>query len=261
MEKIISLENKHAKLWKKLKNKKNRLKYKLYLLEGWHLVEEAINDYNVKINCIFGTDIGLKNHQGELPNDVQIIEINQKIADSISDVITNQGIFAEVILNYNNELPDNLEGPWLLLDNIQDPGNIGTMVRTADAAGFEGVIFGDGTVDQYNPKVVRSMQGSQFHLKIIKNDLHDSIKVLHKYGYEVYGSKLDPKATNYQSISKKSQFGLIMGNEGNGMQNSLGEQTDANLYIPILGRAESLNVAVAAGILMFQLMKDSDKIN
>lgn len=124
MEKIISLENKHVKLWKKLKNKKDRLKYKLYLLEGWHLVEEAINDYNVKINCIFGTDIGLKNHQEELPNDVQIIEINQKIADSVSDVITNQGIFAEVTLNYDNELPDNLEGPWLLLDNIQDPGNI-----------------------------------------------------------------------------------------------------------------------------------------
>ncbi|XIF20324.1 MAG: RNA methyltransferase [Acetilactobacillus jinshanensis] len=147
------------------------------------------------------------------------------------------------------------QGDWLLLDQVQDPGNIGTMVRTADAAGFSGVIFGKGTASPYNPKVVRAMQGSQFHLTLARGDLNDWIRDLIKNDVPVYGTVLDPQAVDYRKVNSADNFGLVMGNEGNGMQKKLLNLTTKNLYIPIRGRAESLNVAVAAGILMFELIK------
>ena len=148
-----------------------------------------------------------------------------------------------------------LTRPWLLLDNVQDPGNIGTMVRTADAAGFAGVAFGTGTVDIHQPKVERSMQGSQFHLQLISTDLTALVAQLQAQGAPVYGSELNPQAAEYLDVDAPAAFGLIMGNEGNGMSPELLAQTDQNLYIPIKGQAESLNVAVAAGILMFGLYR------
>ena len=148
-----------------------------------------------------------------------------------------------------------LTRPWLLLDNVQDPGNIGTMVRTADAAGFAGVAFGTGTVDIHQPKVERAMQGSQFHLQLISTDLDKLVDQLQAQGSPVYGSELNPQAARYLDIDAPASFGLIMGNEGNGMSRELLARTDQNLYIPIKGQAESLNVAVAAGVLMFGLYR------
>ncbi|TPR15338.1 TrmH family RNA methyltransferase [Apilactobacillus timberlakei] len=256
MEKIISVKNDRIKAWKKLSNKKGREKQSAYLLESWHLVNEALNA-NQDIKVILTTAKQLTLHQNELSYyNSELIEINDEVAKYLGSTITPQGIFAIVGLPSKEDINENnINGSWLLLDNIQDPGNIGTMVRTADAAGMSGVIFGKGTSSQFNPKVLRSMQGSQFHLKIIEGNLLYWIDILKDKNYQVYGSELNEDAFIYNEIVPSENFALIMGNEGNGMQDDLLKITDKNLYIPIKGNAESLNVAIASGILMFHLKK------
>jgi len=256
MEKINSLQNVHVKAWKKLQTKKGRKQQGLYLLDGWHLVNEAVKA-KVSIKTLLITEKQL-NTDPDLTKFPAIIEISEEVASHISATVTPQGVFALAVLPKPAADPLaqlDLTRPWLLLDNVQDPGNIGTMVRTADAAGFAGVAFGTGTVDVHQPKVERSMQGSQFHLQLLSTDLGALVQRFHAAGLPVYGSELNPQAAQYLDVDAPAGFGLVMGNEGNGMSAELLAQTDQNLYIPIKGRAESLNVAIAAGILMFGLYR------
>jgi TrmH family RNA methyltransferase len=142
----------------------------------------------------------------------------------------------------------------LLIDAVQDPGNIGTMIRTADAAGIDAVILGEGCADLYNPKVVRSTQGSLFHMPVIKGNLSEIIDELKQIGTPVYGTALEG-ASPFEEVEKSSRFALLVGNEGQGVSKELLEKTTKNLYIPIYGKSESLNVGIAAGILMYHLRK------
>ncbi|MFB9770616.1 TrmH family RNA methyltransferase [Lactiplantibacillus modestisalitolerans] len=256
MDKINSLQNAHVKAWKKLQTKKGRKQQGQYLLEGWHLVNEAVKAH-VSVQTLLITEKQLATAP-DLTKFPAVIEISEEVAKHISATVTPQGVFALAKLPAvkADPLSDlDLSRPWLLLDNVQDPGNIGTMVRTADAAGFAGVAFGTGTVDLHQPKVERSMQGSQFHLQLVSTDLNALVAKMQAAGIPVYGSELNPRASQYLEINAPACFGLIMGNEGNGMDAELLTRTDRNLYIPIKGRAESLNVAVAAGILMFGLYR------
>ena len=255
MEKINSLQNVHVKAWKKLQTKKGRKQQGQYLLDGWHLVNEAVKAH-VAIQTLLITEKQLAT-KPDLTHFPAVIEISDEVAKHISATVTPQGVFALATLPAAIEDLSQLDlmRPWLLLDNVQDPGNIGTMVRTADAAGFAGVAFGTGTVDIHQPKVERAMQGSQFHLQLISTDLNQLVDQLQAQGAPVYGSELNPQAARYLDIDAPASFGLIMGNEGNGMSQELLTRTDQNLYIPIKGQAESLNVAVAAGILMFGLYR------
>jgi len=255
MEKINSLQNAHVKAWKKLQTKKGRKQQEQYLLDGWHLVNEAVKA-KVPIKTLLITAKQLET-EPDLTRFPAVIEISEEVASHISATVTPQGVFAVIVLpKQTDDLAKlDLSRPWLLLDNVQDPGNIGTMVRTADAAGFAGVAFGTGTVDIHQPKVERAMQGSQFHLQLISTDLNELIDQLQAADAPVYGSELNPEAAQYSDIDAPASFGLIMGNEGNGMSRDLLARTDKNLYIPIKGRAESLNVAIAAGILMFGLYR------
>lgn len=255
MEKINSLQNAHVKAWKKLQTKKGRKQQEQYLLDGWHLVNEAVKA-KVPIKTLLITGKQLET-EPDLTRFPAVVEISEEVASHISATVTPQGVFAVIVLpKQTDDLAKlDLSRPWLLLDNVQDPGNIGTMVRTADAAGFAGVAFGTGTVDIHQPKVERAMQGSQFHLQLISTDLNELIDQLQAADAPVYGSELNPEAAQYSDIDAPASFGLIMGNEGNGMSRDLLARTDKNLYIPIKGRAESLNVAIAAGILMFGLYR------
>jgi len=140
-----------------------------------------------------------------------------------------------------------------LLDHVQDPGNVGTLIRTADAAGFSGVILGEGSADIYSTKVLRSMQGSHFHLPVVSANLFEVIDQLKKEKVPVYGTELNPAAITYTSIPESASVALILGNEGQGVQKELLTQTDQNVYIPLYGAAESLNVGVAGGILMYHI--------
>ena len=253
METITSVQNSRVKSWQKLQTKKGRQASKTYLLDGWHLVQEAIQ-HEGKLHAIMATPEQLAEHQEALPLGVPAFEITTDIAKKLSDLVTPQGVFAEVSLPTATREPRFIhDGAWLFLDAIQYPGNIGTMVRTADAAGFAGVVFGNGSVDPYSPKALRAMQGSQFHMTLTTGDLQDWTAAFTQNDINVYGTQLDPEAADLFTIPAQSQFALIMGNEGQGMAADLAKMTTKNLYIPLTGDAESLNVAVAAGIAMFAL--------
>ena len=252
MEKIESIQNKQVKDWKKLLTRKGRKKQNRYLVEGLHLVEEALRSDAVIETVLIRED--KLNEYTYLIEDksVDAVIVTEEIAELLSDAVTDQGIIAVI---ESAETPNKITGekPVLMLDEVQDPGNLGTLVRTADAAGFEGVIIGKGSVDLYNPKTLRSAQGSQFHITIIHDDLETWITKFQDKGIPVYGTALDERAVSYRSVEPQNQFGLIVGNEGNGVNAKILEQTTKNLYIPIKGQAESLNVAIAASVLMFSL--------
>lgn len=251
-ERITSSQNKRVKQWRALTTKKGRKATQTYLLEGWHLVQEAIKA-QLPLTAIMGTEEQLTAHEGAFPA-VPVYELTDSIAQTIGDTSTPQGIFATASMPNDAHVdPKQATGVWLFLDQVQDPGNIGTMVRTADAAGLTGVVLGHGSVSRFLPKVLRSMQGSQFHVQLVEGDLHDWITAFTDRELPVYGTNLDPQAKDYREVPSLSQGAIVMGNEGNGMAPDLQRMTTQNLYIPIKGQAESLNVAIAAGIVMFRL--------
>lgn len=251
MKYIQSQQNPQVKQWKKLLTKKERDRSGTFLVEGYHLVEEALKQEGQVSEIIVSEKTGLppRLDAGQTP----IFMVTEEISDSLSDTEAPQGIFA-VCQQSNHDTSLEEAKTFLLIDAVQDPGNLGTMIRTADAAGIDGVIVGRGSVDIYNSKVLRSAQGSHFHLPIIRGDLHEWIPKLKEKHISVYGTALEG-ATAYTSISTTSSFALMVGNEGNGISKDLLADTTANLYIPIYGKSESLNVAVATGILLFYLKK------
>lgn len=252
MEKIVSAKNERVKQWKKLQTKKGREKAAAYLIEGFHLIDEASKNKAVILELIISEDNG---DSEKIPDvDEKTVLVSRDISKQLSETETPQGIFAVIEKQGPPETPI-LDKPYLFLDNVQDPGNLGTMIRTADAAGFGGVVLGKGTVDLYNSKVIRSMQGSHFHLPIFQGDLLEWFDLFQKENIPVYGTELNEAAVVYREIPPQSVFAVVMGNEGNGVSEELLKRTTKNLYIPIKGQAESLNVAVAAGILMFALIK------
>ncbi|GBG94990.1 rRNA methyltransferase [Ligilactobacillus salitolerans] len=255
MKVIQSTGNTTVKNWKKLQTRKGRNQQGKYLLEGWHLVREALTA-GEKISEIMVTSTAFAqiDLQADLPQEAALFEISEEVAQKLSATPSPQGIFATVIIDENASLrPDQATGAWLFLDTVQDPGNVGTMVRTADAAGFAGVVLSHGSVDFYQPKLVRSMQGSQFHIQISQGDLSEWTAAFQANSYPVFGSELNEKARSYDKVGRHENFALVMGNEGNGLSSKMLQQTSLNLYIPLKGKAESLNVAVAAGIMMFAL--------
>lgn len=252
-EKIESVHNQHVKNWRKLQTRKGRKKFGQYLFDGWHLVQEAAKSDQQLIDLI-GTSQELGQHQDIVSLFENVYEVSPAIIKDITETNTPQGIVAVAGLPDVHRIPqDHLSGAWLFLDRIQDPGNVGTMVRTADAAGFTGVVASNQTADFFNPKVVRSMQGSQFHVELVDGDLKKWIKDFQDADLPVFGTQLNPEAKDYRDVHPGENFALIMGNEGQGMAQELLQQTTANLYVPMRGSAESLNVAVSAGILMFRL--------
>ena len=250
MERILSKKNERVKKWKKLHTKKGRELTGFYLIEGFHLISEAI-EHGAKIHEFLVSE-QLKENTIENYSQDKVVMISKEIADYLSDTESPQGVFA-ILEKETPVLPTNFTKPYLFLDNVQDPGNVGTMIRTADAAGYGGVVLGKGTVDLYNSKVLRSTQGGHFHFPVYEGDLNSWFTLFKSHSFPIYGTELNEDAASYREIDAPEVYGLVMGNEGNGMSNELLKQTTKNLYIPITGQAESLNVAVAAGILMFSL--------
>ncbi|GKU81521.1 RNA methyltransferase [Niallia sp. NCCP-28] len=248
MKYIHSAKNSQVKEWKKRLTKKEREKTGTFLVEGFHLVEEAF-----KAEAIIDLIIS---EETELPawdyGDIPVTTVTKEIIEQLTDTETPQGIVALCKQLNHNEVIDSGK-TFMVMDQVQDPGNLGTIIRTADACGVDAVIIGDGTVDIYNPKVVRSAQGSHFHLPIIKVNLLSFMKEIKGKKIPVYGTSLE-NGKNYREVSPSDKgFCLIVGNEGKGVRKEILAETDVNLYIPIFGKSESLNVAVAAGILMYHL--------
>ncbi|MCL7749808.1 TrmH family RNA methyltransferase [Halalkalibacter alkaliphilus] len=249
MKRIDSVKNEHVKRWKKLHTKKGRETAGRFLVEGYHLVEEALKA-NMAVEYILMTEGAILPSSLSM-QDQDMIIVSDQVMKELSETETPQGIAAVCVIPTEPNV-DKVTGQYLLLDRIQDPGNLGTMIRTADAAGMTGVILGEGSVDVFNSKVIRATQGSIFHLPVIKGNLEKWIEVFKKSSIPVFGTALN-EASSYSAIQPQSHFALIMGNEGEGVAQPLLEKTDQNIYIPIHGQAESLNVSVAAGILLYYL--------
>lgn len=252
MQERTSVNNPQIKAIGKLNQKKYREESGYYLIEGFHLVEEALKA-RVKYREILATEEALSRlaQQGLAYDEDKLIKISQSVASHLSSTKNSQDIFMTVKINQPEHF-DFSYGKWVLLDDLADPGNVGTIIRTADAAGFDGVILSNKTVDLYNPKVQRSMQGSQFHLNLIKADLPEAIASLQAADIPVYASLLDPSAKQLGDFAPVAQVALIIGNEAHGVSPEIAALADEKLYIPIKGRAESLNAAVAAGIMIYQ---------
>lgn len=254
MQHIMSINNPQVKKWRKLQIRKERTKTNSYLIEGFHMIEEAMKYQKSLVNKIMVREDLIKTNElkeilKDIPND-QVVVVTKEIADGISTTETNQGLFAEMAIT-KPSFPIEIVKPFLLLDAVQDPGNAGTMIRTADAAGFQGVVLGKGTVDLYNDKTLRATQGSHFHLEIYQGDLVDYIAELKKRNHLILGTALNKEAKSYKDIIVQPPFGLIVGNEGAGVSPEVLQLVDQHVYIPMKGKAESLNVAIASSILMF----------
>lgn len=251
LKQIQSVKNPQVKQWKKLLTKKERDKTGTFLIEGFHLIEEALKQREQIVEIIVSDKIELPPRLDFGSN--SITTVTDEISKELSDTETPQGIYAVCRETVDQTYVEKAKS-LLLIDAVQDPGNLGTMIRTADAAGIDAVIVGHGSVDIYNSKVLRSAQGSHFHLPIVPGNLEEWIETLKKRNIPVYGTTLE-NAKTYTEIAPQEEFALIVGNEGSGMNKDLLAKTTSNLYIPIYGQSESLNVAVAAGILLYYLKK------
>ena len=240
---ITSKANSVVKNAKKLHQKKYRKS--AYLIEGWHLFEEAVQA-GVTIEKVFA----LESYRDQLVAFPQTIWVSEEILLDLADTQTPQGIVA-VIQKEEVGLPDLHQGKYLFLEDVQDPGNVGTMIRTADAAGFTGVIVSDKSADIYSLKTLRSMQGSHFHLPIYRMPLVSFVEEAKKSNLPILATTLSRESKDYRELSSLENFVLVMGNEGQGISSVMAESADRLVHIGMKGRAESLNVAVAAGILMF----------
>lgn len=247
MIEITSKANPLIKQSKKLLQKKHR--QTSYLIEGWHLFEEA-RQAGAKIHRVFvlATYLDrLMGYQGE------VVCVSEAVLKELSTSQTPQGIVAELALT-SPQLPKKLIGKYLILENVQDPGNVGTIIRTADAAGFSGVFLSDKSADLYNQKTLRSMQGSHFHLPIYRMEAIAAVQILQEQGIPCLATTLSKQSVDYRSVDALSSFALVLGNEGQGISPAMAEQADQLVHISMPGQAESLNVAVAAGILMFSFI-------
>lgn len=243
---ITSKSNNLIKKTKKLLKKKYR--EQSYLIEGWHLFEEA-----EKANAEFLNIFVLEDFADRVEHMSNVTFVTPEVLKELTDSKTPQGIIAEVAMPI---LPlANLKaGRYLVLEDVQDPGNVGTMIRTADAAGLDGVLISDKSADIYNQKTLRSMQGSHFHLPVWRTNVYEACETLQNLGVPLIATTLSKDSVDYKTIKHDGTFALVMGNEGNGISDKMTNQADVLAHIIMPGQAESLNVAVATGIVLFSLI-------
>ena len=242
---ITSKANSVVKNAKKLHQKKYRKS--AYLIEGWHLFEEAVQA-GVTIEKIFA----LESYREQLVAFPQTVWVSEDILLDLADSQTPQGIVA-VVQKEEVGQADLSQGKFLFLEDVQDPGNVGTIIRTADAAGFTGVIVSDKSADIYSLKTFRSLSGRHFYLPIHRMSSQALLKETKEAGISVLATTLSKDSVDYRELVPIENFVLVMGNEGQGISHLMAESADQLVHISMKGQAESLNVAVAAGILIFHL--------
>ena len=238
---IESVDNKKIKYIKKLRNNKFIKEEKKFIVEGEHLVNEAYNlgfllsvvrlsDYNVN----YGVDE---------------IVVTESVMKSISLMNSAPKVIGICKVKESSE---RLGNKIIMLDDVQDPGNVGTIIRSAVAFGFDTVVLSNSSVSKYNDKVIRATQGMLFKVNVLTTNLLDFIPKLKNFGYEVYGTNVI-NGISVKDIKSVNKIAVIMGNEGAGVSDSVSKLVDKNLYINMNDSCESLNVSVAASIIMYEL--------
>ncbi|MCI8393954.1 MAG: RNA methyltransferase [Bacilli bacterium] len=238
--KIESLQNKKVKEWQKLKEKKYRDQNKCFLIEGDHLLKEALKkDLVLEI-------ISINSHYANL--NLPFFEVTPNILQKISQ----QKSIPEVIAICKKIESHEISGSVCILDGIQDPGNLGTIIRSAIAFHVETLILSKDTVDIYNEKVLRATEGMIFHINFIREDLDKIIPLLKQQKYKIYGTDVQTGIPlNEVTFSKKKC--IIIGNEGNGMKEKQKKECDSLIHIPINPECESLNAAIATSIIFYEM--------
>ncbi len=248
IEHQTSNKNPRVQSWRALKERKARLETGLFLAEGRKMTEEALCS-GYQLEALLVDEARLADFS--LPADVSVYALPAHVLAAVCDTKTPQGIAAVVHMRSSGALGRKI----VALDGVQDPGNVGTIIRTADAAGLEGVLLSMQCADVYSPKVLRATMGSVFHLPVqITEDLPGALLRLRGQGYSVLSSQLDGEPF-YTRQGIGDSFCLVIGNEGNGISDAVKATATHRLMLPMRGRAESLNAAVAAGIMMYELMK------
>ncbi len=248
VKKITSAQNEYIKSLSKLKSKKHREEAGLFIAEGEHLLQ-MLNLSDFEINDVVMSESYYEKNQDKLSCD--IILVPDSLLEKISDTKTPQGVVAVV------KLPDNNKsiagGRYIYCDNLQDPGNVGTVIRTADAFSFDGVILSKDSADVYSPKVIRSSQGSIFNISIIRDADIEDIKISKQNGFKITSTALYGECVKLKDIKISKNQIFVIGNEGSGVSKEILDISDEIAYIPMSGKAESLNAGVASSILMYEV--------
>ena len=250
MERISSLKNPRVLLWRSLKERKGRKETGCFLVEGRKMVAEALTS-GFPVEAVLVDESRLP----ELapPDDIDVYALPEHVLAAICDTRTPQGVAAVVRMTE----PPRAGRRLVALDGVQDPGNVGTIIRTADAAGFDGVLLSGHCADAYSPKVLRATMGSVFRMNArVTDDLPGELEALKAQGYAVISSQLDGEPFGAAARSISEPFALVIGSEGNGVSEPVRNLATHRVALPMRGGAESLNAAVAAGIMMYGLMEE-----
>lgn len=236
---ITSSDNEKIKYYRKLQEKKYRKLYSNFLIEGEHLILEAFKK-NLIEELILVDDY---------PLDVKKVFVSKGLMKKISTLENPPNIMAMCKIN-----EDKLEGNrFLILDNIQDPGNLGSIIRSAAAFNIDTIVLSSDTVDMYNPKVIRATQGMFLNVNIIVSDIIEIISLLKRLDIKIYGTSLEGGKNLKKIDLNRDKFALILGNEGEGVQKEILEKCDELIYINLSEKVESLNVSVAGAIILYEL--------
>ena len=245
---ITSLDNKKIKKYYGLKDSKNRAKEKSFLIEGMHLCQEAYKHHLlVDILVLNGEELSFSYNQ-------EITYVTENILKKLSSLTNYSKVIGICKMTDNKEITGK---HVLLLDNIQDPGNIGTIIRTSKAFDVDTIVLSTNSVDIYNDKVLRSTQGMLFHMNILYDNLEDVVLKLKSDGYLILGTDVKNGVDVREIMVDK--YALIMGNEGHWVSEPIKRLCDKNLYIKMHHDCESLTVAVATSILLYELHRGYDE--
>ena len=262
MQIITSKDNEIIKNIRKLKDKKYRDLNNEYIVEGIKMIKEAINEEAViKLIVVCEENVNDGGIDKKLLYEIakyECIYVNKKIFSLISDVQNPQGILAVIQKQNSEENIDYKQDVIVVLDGIQDPGNLGTILRTIDSVGLNQVIVSKETADAYNPKVVRSTMGAIFRVNIIESDnLLDTLKNMKKHKYKIMATSLETNNSIYDIDYTKKV--LVIGNEANGVSQDILDYADEKIKIPMLGKTESLNASVATAVILYEYVRNKIK--
>ena len=255
---ISSKDNEVIKNIRKLKEKKYRDLQNEYIVEGIKLIKEAIEE-NAKIKLIVICEECLKEKIIDknllyVIAKYECVYVTEKVFNLISDVKAPQGILSVIEKNNKEEQINYNEDIIIVLDGIQDPGNLGTILRTVDSANLKQIIVSSDTADCYNPKVVRSTMGAIFRVNVIETeDLIQTLKNIKKHKYDIVVTSLETENSIYDIKYNKKV--IVIGNESKGVSKEIQELADQKVKIPMLGKTESLNASVATAIIVYEYVR------
>ena len=258
MQQITSKENGLIKHIIKLKEKKYRKEYNEYIIEGAKIVEEAIIE-KAKIKQIIISEDAINSeliqkHLKEELQKIDYIQVTPNIFKLISGVEKPQGVLAIIEKDKQREKIDISQEIILALDDLQDPGNLGTIIRTADSVGLNQILISKGTVDPHSPKVIRSTMGAIFRVKIIEcENLKEILEKLKKNNFKIMVTDLNTNKSIYDIKLQKNV--IIIGNEANGVSEEIKNLADTKAIIPMFGKTESLNASVATGVILYEYVR------